>query len=56
MFGFITICIMMIPLNFIHAPPPFTDNSQGTLESIKDAFVQIGNSGRLLMAIIGQYI
>ncbi|XP_003708299.1 transport and golgi organization 9 [Megachile rotundata] len=52
-FGFISICIIMIPLNFIHASPPFADNSQGTLEATKDALIQIGNSGHLLMAIIG---
>ncbi|XP_031848551.1 transport and golgi organization 9 [Nomia melanderi] len=52
-FGFIAVCIIMIPLNFIHAPPPFADNSQGTLEATKDAFVQIGNSGHLLTAILG---
>lgn len=48
-----SICILMIPLNFIHAPPPFADNSRGTLEATKDAFIQIGNSGHLLMAIVG---
>ncbi|XP_011301737.1 solute carrier family 35 member F6 [Fopius arisanus] len=52
-FGFIGICLAMIPLNYIHAYPPFADNSQGTLEAPIDAFIQIGNSGRLLMAIIG---
>lgn len=52
-FGFITICIIMIPLNFIHVPPPFADNSQGTLEATQDAFIQIKNSGHLLMAICG---
>ncbi|XP_076765028.1 transport and golgi organization 9 [Xylocopa sonorina] len=53
LFGFITICIIMIPLNFIYASPPFADNSRGTLEATKDAFIQIKNSGHLLMAIIG---
>lgn len=43
----------MIPFNFIHVPPPFADNSQGTLEATKDAFIQIGNSGYLLMAVVG---
>lgn len=52
-FGFVGICLVMIPLNFIHASPPFADNSRGTLEATIDAFVQIGNSGRLLMAIVG---
>ncbi|KAG7210786.1 hypothetical protein KM043_012279 [Ampulex compressa] len=52
-FGFIIICIVMVPLNFIYASPPFADNSYGTLEATKDAFIQIGNSGHLLTAIIG---
>ena len=52
-FGFISICLVIIPLNFIYAPPPFADNSRGTLEATKDAFIQIGNSGHLLMAIVG---
>ncbi|XP_076627281.1 transport and golgi organization 9 [Colletes latitarsis] len=52
-FGFISICILMIPLNFIPASPPFADNSRGTLEATTDAFIQIGNSGLLLMAIVG---
>ncbi|XP_043484492.1 solute carrier family 35 member F6-like [Leptopilina heterotoma] len=52
-FGFIGICLALIPLNYIHAPPPFTDNSQGTLEDSIDALIQISNNGRLFMAIIG---
>lgn len=44
----------MIPLNYIHALPPFADNSRGTLEATIDGFVQIGNNGHLLMAIIGK--
>lgn len=52
-FGFIGICLALIPLNYIHAPPPFTDNAQGTLEDTMDALIQIGNNGRLFMAIIG---
>ena len=54
-FGFIGIGLAMIPLNYIPGDPPFADNSRGTLEATLDAFVQIGNSGRLLMAIIGKY-
>ncbi|XP_026671702.1 solute carrier family 35 member F6 [Ceratina calcarata] len=52
-FGFIFICVLMVPLNFIHATPPFADNSRGTMEATADALVQIGNSGHLLMAIVG---
>lgn len=55
-FGFIGIGLLMIPFNYISAPPPFADNPRGTLEDTVDAFVQIGNSGRLLMAIIGEYV
>ncbi|XP_043281277.1 solute carrier family 35 member F6 [Venturia canescens] len=52
-FGFIGMCILIIPLNFIPGSPPFADNPRGTLEDSLDAFAQIGNSGRLLMAIVG---
>lgn len=52
-FGFIFICLLMVPLNFIKASPPFADNSRGTMEATADALVQIGNSGHLLMAIVG---
>ncbi|XP_015598627.1 solute carrier family 35 member F6 [Cephus cinctus] len=52
-FGFLGICLAIVPLNFIRAVPPFADNSRGTLEDTLDAFVQIGNSGYLLMAIVG---
>lgn len=55
-FGFIGISIVMIPLNYITAPPPFADNSHGTLEASVEAFIEIGNSSRLLIAIIGQFI
>lgn len=55
-FGFLGIGLLMIPLNYISAPPPFADNPRGTLEDTLDAFIQIGNSGRLLMAIVGKYI
>ncbi|KAJ8686463.1 hypothetical protein QAD02_022257 [Eretmocerus hayati] len=52
-FGLTGICLVMLPLNFIHAPPPFVDNARGTLEASIDALIQIGNSGRLFMAIVG---
>ena len=52
--GFIGICLAMIPLNYIYAEPPFADNSRGTLEATFDALIQISNSGRLLMAIVGK--
>lgn len=52
-FGFIGIILLMIPLNYIDAVPPFGDNSRQKIEASLDALVQIGNSGRLFMAVIG---
>ncbi|XP_011865437.1 PREDICTED: solute carrier family 35 member F6 [Vollenhovia emeryi] len=52
-FGFIGMSIALIPLNYITAPPPFADNSRGTLEASIEALIQIGNNSPLLIAIIG---
>ncbi|XP_012228252.1 solute carrier family 35 member F6 isoform X1 [Linepithema humile] len=52
-FGFIGISVAMIPLNYIAAPPPFADNSRGTLEATDEALIQIGSSSKLLIAVIG---
>lgn len=34
-------------------PPPFADNSRGTLEATAEALIQIGNNNQLLIAVIG---
>ncbi|KYQ59921.1 Transmembrane protein C2orf18 [Trachymyrmex zeteki] len=52
-FGFIGISLIIIPLNYITAPPPFADNSRGTLEATVEAFIQIGSNIKLLIAVIG---
>ncbi|KAL6265703.1 hypothetical protein P5V15_002506 [Pogonomyrmex californicus] len=52
-FGFVGISIAIIPLNYITVPPPFADNSRGTLEATKEALIQIGNNNKLLIAVIG---
>ncbi|GAB1862757.1 Transmembrane protein C2orf18 [Camponotus japonicus] len=52
-FGFIGISIILIPLNYITAPPPFADNSRGTLEASAEALIEIGGSSKLLIAVIG---
>lgn len=52
-FGFIGISIALIPLNYITAPPPFADNSRGTLEASAEALIEIGGSSQLLIAVIG---
>lgn len=55
-FGFIGISIALIPLNYIKVPPPFADNSRGTLEATEEALIQIGSNSQLLIAVIGQSI
>ncbi|KYM94989.1 Transmembrane protein C2orf18 [Cyphomyrmex costatus] len=52
-FGFIGISLAIIPLNYITAPPPFADNSRGTLEATVEALNQIGSNSKLLIAVIG---
>ncbi|XP_029172197.1 solute carrier family 35 member F6 isoform X2 [Nylanderia fulva] len=52
-FGCIGISIALIPLNYIIAPPPFADNSRGTLEATTEALIEIGSSSKLLIAVIG---
>lgn len=54
-FGFISISVAMIPLNYITAPPPFADNSRGTLEATAETFIEIGSSSKLLIAVVGQF-
>ncbi|XP_018373756.1 PREDICTED: solute carrier family 35 member F6 [Trachymyrmex cornetzi] len=52
-FGFIGISLIIIPLNYITAPPPFADNSRGTLEATVEALIEIGSNSKLLIAVIG---
>ncbi|XP_020289377.1 solute carrier family 35 member F6 [Pseudomyrmex gracilis] len=52
-FGVIGISLALIPLNYIAAPPPFADNSRGTLEATSEAFTEIGGSYKLVIAVIG---
>lgn len=48
--------LVMIPLNYITASPPFANNSRHTLEASVEALIQIGNNSKLLIAVIGQNI
>lgn len=41
MFGFITLAILLVPFYYIHVPPPFSDNSTGSLENAIDAVKKI---------------
>ncbi|KAL3270890.1 hypothetical protein HHI36_021404 [Cryptolaemus montrouzieri] len=49
-FGFSTLSVLMIPMYFIYVGKLFANNSRGTLEDVLDAFVQIGNNWKILLA------
>ncbi|KAG5890717.1 hypothetical protein JTB14_026023 [Gonioctena quinquepunctata] len=56
LFGFTVLGLLQIPFYFIHAGPPVTQNSGDRLEDALDAFVQIGNSWQLMLAVLGSLL
>lgn len=56
LFGFLVLGFLQIPFYFIRAGPPVTENIGDRLEDAIDAFVQIGHSWQLGMAISGTII
>ena len=52
-FGFSTLALLMIPMYFIPAGPPFSDNPRGVLEDALDGFAQLNNNGMLVVAFLG---
>lgn len=52
-FGFTTIALLQVPFYYIQSVPPFTHNPNGSLEDCIDALIQIGNSWKLLLAVLG---
>ncbi|CAG9815222.1 unnamed protein product [Phaedon cochleariae] len=56
LFGFVVLALLQIPFYFIHAGPPVTSQAGDRLEDAIDAFVQIGHSGKLSVAILGTVI
>ncbi|XP_050316084.1 solute carrier family 35 member F6 [Anthonomus grandis grandis] len=56
LFGFVTLGLLQIPFYFIFAVKPLVPNNGDRLEDAIDAFIQIGNNWRLLMAILGTII
>lgn len=52
-FGFTVLALLQIPFYFIKVGPPFSNNDRGVLEDALDAFVQLGNNYRLILAISG---
>lgn len=54
LFGFLVLGFLQIPFYFIRAGPPVTENIGDRLEDAIDAFVQIGHSWRLGMAVSGK--
>ncbi len=43
--------LLLIPMNYIHVGKPFS--TTGTLENVRDAFVQMGNNHIIILATIG---
>ncbi|KAJ8921116.1 hypothetical protein NQ315_013586 [Exocentrus adspersus] len=56
LFGFLVLGFLQIPFYFIHAGPPVTDHVGDRLEDAIDAFVQIGHSWKLGLAVTGTII
>nr|XP_023027987.1 solute carrier family 35 member F6 [Leptinotarsa decemlineata] len=53
LFGFVVLGLLQIPFYFIRAGPPVTQNVGDRLEDAIDAFVQIGHSWQLTVAVLG---
>ncbi|XP_018562079.1 solute carrier family 35 member F6 [Anoplophora glabripennis] len=56
LFGFLVLGFLQIPFYFIRAGPPVTQGVGDRLEDAIDAFVQIGHSWRLGLAVSGTII
>lgn len=54
MFGFLVLGFLQIPFYYIRAGPPMTVNVGDRLEDPIDAFVQIGHSWQLILAVLGK--
>uniref|UniRef100_A0A2P2HZN8 Solute carrier family 35 member F6-like n=1 Tax=Hirondellea gigas TaxID=1518452 RepID=A0A2P2HZN8_9CRUS len=54
-FGFITLSILLVPFSYIPGGI-FSGNPRGMLEDPYDAFVQLGNNGWLIVAVLGNII
>ncbi|KAL3270893.1 hypothetical protein HHI36_021405 [Cryptolaemus montrouzieri] len=50
--GFSSTALLLIPMYFIYVGEQFSNNAKGTLEDVLDAFVQIGNNWKILLATI----
>ncbi|XP_054265967.1 solute carrier family 35 member F6-like [Macrosteles quadrilineatus] len=55
-FGFLALALLHIPFYYWKVPPPFSNNSRGTLEDIPDAFVQMSNNKLIIVALIGTVV
>jgi len=55
-FGFTTLALLMIPMYYIPAGPPFSDNPRGVIEDALDGFAQLNNNGILVIAFTGTIV
>ncbi|KAJ8940915.1 hypothetical protein NQ318_017506 [Aromia moschata] len=56
LFGFLVLGFLQIPFYFIRAGPPVTEHYGDRLEDAIDAFVQIGHSWQLTLAVLGTIV
>lgn len=56
LFGFATLGLLLTPMYYIKVAAPFSNNANGSLEDLPDAFVQIANNWRLMVAVTGTVV
>jgi len=54
MFGFIILVILLVPMYYIPAAPPFT-SQPGHLEDPFDAFAQMSQNWQIIFATVGTF-
>jgi len=52
MFGFVILAILLVPMYYIPASPPFS-SQVGHLEDAWDAFAQLGQNWQIVVATVG---
>ena len=52
-FGFFVLGILLIPMYYIKPGHPFSNDPDGRMENVIDAFIQMGNNHIIIIATIG---
>lgn len=56
LFGFVTLCILLVPMYYIKVGNSIFNNPGGRLEDALDAFTQISNNWRVALALTGTIV